>query len=181
MVKFLWPGLLFLYLLIKLMTFPFVSILSSKDWKVYLRHGQSFQNTEQFGVLILCSIISDHQIIPYLSMGLLGLKLTLLMCLIAGGQRCQTLHAIDIRDIKFVEAKCVIPIYEKLTQTKSGVHMKPMEFKLFTSDPKLCVINDLKVYLDKTESIRKDKRLFISYYYMENYWNKGLWSPDNSS
>ena len=28
--------------------------------------------------------------------------------------------------------------------------MKPMEFKLFTSDPKLCVINNLKVYLDKT-------------------------------
>ena len=78
-----------------------------------------------------------------LSMGLLGKKLALLMCLIAGGQRCQTLHAIDIRDIKFVEDKCVIPIYEKLKQTKPGVHMKPMEFKLFTSDPKLCVINNL--------------------------------------
>ena len=99
-----------------------------------------------------------------LSMGLLGKKLALLMCLIAGGQRCQTLHAIDIRDIKFVEDKCVIPIYEKLKQTKPGVHMKPMEFKLFTSDPKLCVINNLKVYLDKTESVRKDTQLFISYY-----------------
>ena len=41
-----------------------------------------------------------------LSMGLLGKKLALLMCLIAGGQQCQTLHAVDICDIKFVEDKC---------------------------------------------------------------------------
>ena len=27
--------------------------------------------------------------------------------------------------------------------------MRPMEFKLFTCDSKLCVINDLKVYLEK--------------------------------
>ena len=39
-----------------------------------------------------------------------------------------------------------------------------MEFKLFTSDPKLCVINSLKVYLQKTESVRKDTGLFIMYY-----------------
>ena len=28
--------------------------------------------------------------------------------------------------------------------------MKPTEFKLFTCDPKLCVINNLKIYLEKT-------------------------------
>ena len=99
-----------------------------------------------------------------LSMGLLGKKLALLMCVIAGRQRCQTLHAVDIRDIKFVEDKRVIPIYEKLKQTKPGTHMKPVEFKLFTCDLKLCVINNLKLYLEKTEPVRKDTGLFISYY-----------------
>ena len=37
-----------------------------------------------------------------LSMGLLGKKLALLMCLIAGGQRCQTFYVVNIRDIKYV-------------------------------------------------------------------------------
>ena len=52
-----------------------------------------------------------------LSMGLLGKKLAHFMCLIAGWQQCQALHAVDIRDIKFVEDKCGIPIYKKLKQT----------------------------------------------------------------
>ena len=38
-----------------------------------------------------------------------------------------------------------------------------MEFKLFTCDSKLCVINNLKVYLEK-QSVRNDTGLFISYY-----------------
>ena len=63
------------------------------------------------------------------SMGLLGKKLVLFMCLIAGGEWCQTLHAVDICDVRFVEDKCVIPIFEKLKQAKPGTHMKLMEFK----------------------------------------------------
>ena len=43
------------------------------------------------------------------------------MRLIPGGQRCQTLHAIDTFDIKLAEDKCVKPIYEKLKQTKKTV------------------------------------------------------------
>ena len=61
------------------------------------------------------------------------------MCLIAGGQQCQTLHAVDIRDIKFVEDKCVAPIYKKLN--KQARNTQSMKFKLFTCDPKLCVNN----------------------------------------
>ena len=53
--------------------------------KVYLRHGQSSQNKEQFGVFILCLIILDHP--ENLIMGLFGKKMAVLMCLIARRQR----------------------------------------------------------------------------------------------
>ena len=87
----------------------------------------------------------------------------LLHVIVAGGQRCQTVHAIDIRDINLSTDRCVIPLYEKLKQTRPGNHLKPLGFKPFHAEPKLCVIQNLIAYLNKTKQKRKDTQLFISY------------------
>ena len=42
--------------------------------------------------------------------------------------------------------------------------MKPMEFKVYLTEPKLCVVDNLKEYLKKTKPIRKHPELFLSYY-----------------
>ena len=40
---------------------------------------------------------------------------------------------------------------------------KPLEFLAYPIDQKLCIVNHLKVYLDKTKSLRNDeKQLLIS-------------------
>ena len=62
---------------------------------------------------------------------LLGKRLALLLAILSGGQRIQTIHAIDILDIKILPDKCVVPIYEKLKHTKPQRHLKPLEFPVY--------------------------------------------------
>ena len=98
-----------------------------------------------------------------LTMEFLGKKLAILICLLAGGQRSQTVHAIQVTDIKVTSHSCIIPIYSKIKQTRPGKHIKPLEFNVFTSEPKLCVVEHLTHYLAKTKMIRKSSALFLSY------------------
>ena len=97
-----------------------------------------------------------------LPLGLLGKKLAIMICILAGGQRCQTIHAINVPDIRIVNGTCYIPFYTKLKQTKRGRHLAPLEFKVY-GNPKLCVITNLTEYLKKTQAVRTDGALFISY------------------
>ena len=97
-----------------------------------------------------------------LTLNILGKKLAMLICILAGGQRCQTLHAIDVLHIKIVEDVCYIPFYTKLKQTRKGHHLAPLKFRVYR-EPKLCVVNNLTEYLKKTQGKRSDGALFISY------------------
>ena len=99
----------------------------------------------------------------YLPMGLLGKKLAMMLVILAGGQRCQTIHAIDTLHIKVTHDKCFIPLYSTLKQTRHGHHLKPLEFQIYAKEPKLCVIENLTQYLKKTSKVRQEKQLFISY------------------
>ena len=98
-----------------------------------------------------------------LSVELLGKKLALLLTILSGGQRTQTIHAIDILDIKILSDKCVIPIYEPLKHTNPERHLKPLEFPVYNMEPCLCVVVNLKLYLQKTLPYRKSSKLFLSY------------------
>ena len=97
-----------------------------------------------------------------LTLNLLGKKLAALICILAGGQRCQTIHAIDVLHIKIVEGFCYIPFYLKLKHTRKGHHLAPLKFRAY-KEPKLCVITHLTEYLKRTKGLRKDGALFISY------------------
>ena len=83
--------------------------------------------------------------------------------ILAGGQRSQTIHAINVMDIRATTEKCIIPIYNPIKQTRKGKHMKPLEFRVYQPDEKLCVVHNLTTYLDKTKSHRKSPFLFLSY------------------
>ena len=41
--------------------------------------------------------------------------------------------------------------------------MKPLEFKMYPNEEKLCVVDNLITYLAKTNQYRSDSKLFISY------------------
>ena len=90
-----------------------------------------------------------------------------LVCLMAvlTGQRAQTIHALSIKeaDMKLEEDKCTFLVPQLLKHSKPGTHLKPIIFKKFTADPKLCVLECLKTYLGATAHKRKDTTaLFIS-------------------
>ena len=99
-----------------------------------------------------------------LSLELLSKKLAILIGILAGGHRSQTIHSINVLDIKATAEKCIIPIYTPIKQTKKGKHLKPLEFKVYPHEEKLCVVHNLTTYLDRTRSVRKSASLFLSYH-----------------
>ena len=90
-----------------------------------------------------------------LGLSLLSRKLALLVTVISGGQRCQTIHVIDVKDIIVSDTKLIIPIMEKIKQTKPSKHMSPLMFKCYPTEPNLCVVTHLSIYLKKTKCLRK--------------------------
>ena len=94
-----------------------------------------------------------------LTLRLLSIKLALLLILTTG-QRCQTLHAMNIKNIVTAENSIKIRIGELLKQTKPNQHLAELDIEAY-SNPNICVVQVLKSYLHKTENIRSDSRLFI--------------------
>ena len=92
----------------------------------------------------------------------MGKKLALLLAIISGGQRAQTIHSIDVLDIRILGNKCMIPIYDELKQTRPGKHLNTLEFNVFTKEPSLCVVTTLKDYLARTAPHRKFPKLFLT-------------------
>ena len=68
------------------------------------------------------------------------LFLPILLAILSGGQRAQTIFSIDVLDIKIVGGNCVIPIYDTLKQTRPGHHLEPLKFSVYLKEPKLCIM-----------------------------------------
>ena len=79
----------------------------------------------------------------------------MLMALISGGQRAQTIHSIRVSDIK-------IPTMSLIKQTKPTKHMAPLCFQTYSKEPKLCVVSHLTEYLKRTKSYRNSDKSFLT-------------------
>ena len=97
-------------------------------------------------------------------MATLGKKLAILISILAGGQRSQTIHAINTLDMVVTPHHCVIPLYDTLKQTRPRHHLPPLQFKVYTREPKLCVVTNLMEYLNRTQRVRNHEPLFLSYH-----------------
>ena len=101
--------------------------------------------------------------ISQLSLKELTLKTVTLLCLLTG-QRCQTIHAVDIQNMQQLPNMIRITISEPLKTTKVGKHQAPLELLPYPSDINLCVVTHLKEYLKRTEHLRNNNTaLFISF------------------
>ena len=87
----------------------------------------------------------------------------MLLCLVSGGQRMQTIHLINWKDFKHVRDQVSIPIMQKIKQSKPGNHIYALSFKTYPKETKLCVIAHLKIYVELTQDLRSSDNLFISY------------------
>ena len=99
----------------------------------------------------------------FLDLKMLSHKLAMLLMLLSGGQRSQTIHSIKINDIIVTGDNSVfIPAMSKLKQTRPGNHMKPMVFKPYP-EGSLCVVIHLIAYLEQTKHLRSGDSLLLSF------------------
>ena len=94
----------------------------------------------------------------------LSMKLVMLIALCTG-QRCQTLHKLNLKDMYLQKSMCTFTITSALKHTRKGHHLKPIQLKSFPHKEDICVINVLHEYIDRTKSLRAkhSDQLFISY------------------
>ena len=113
-------------------------------------------------VSLLFNYVRNMQKFQSLDIQKLTQKLVMLMTLISGGQRAQTIHSIRVSDIKILDNKVVIPIMSLIKQTKPTKHMVPLCFQTYSKEPKLCVVSHLTEYLKRTKSYRDTDKLFLT-------------------
>ena len=94
------------------------------------------------------------------SLRMLSVKLAVLIALTTG-QRCQTLSALNIRNIELNSDYVKIRVGELLKQSKPQQHLNEIYIETFRNNPKICVVNVLNIYLRKTKRLRTDPSLFV--------------------
>ena len=98
-----------------------------------------------------------------ISLKLLTYKVAMLIALLSG-QRVQTLHLIDVKNVEFRDSVVVIRVTELVKQTRPGFHIGEITLPRYREDISICVFNALKVYLQRTELLRNGhSKLFISH------------------
>ena len=128
-----------------------------------MRHGLTFPNMILHEMSQVFNSFRSLPPVHQLDLKTLSKKLCMLLILLSGGQRCQTVHAIDITDLQVVGNTLVIPIMSKIKQTRPSKHMAPLKFTGYPTDPKLCVLTHMGAYLQRTKQLCQCASLFVSY------------------
>ena len=117
-------------------------------------------------VAIVLRYLKTLHPLSQLSLRELTLKLTMLIALLSG-QRCQTIHALDINSMK-VEAhptrQFIFQINQLLKTSRPGKHFSHLVLQSYPEDKQLCICEALDAYVEKTKPLRENyTQLLISY------------------
>ena len=96
-----------------------------------------------------------------LELKLLSFKLVFLLAILSG-QRVQTISSICTKNVIFNGNRCSILIDNLLKTSRKGVQLGPIELVSYNQE-NLCIINILKIYLQRTQALRKGEKLLISF------------------
>ena len=86
----------------------------------------------------------------------------LVMLMISGGQRAQTIHFIRVADVKILDNEVVIAIMFPIKQVKPTKYMAPLCFQTYNKEPKHCVVSHLTESLKITKSYRDTCKSFLT-------------------
>ena len=119
----------------------------------------------RYNVMWDANIMLNHikSLSPVASLTLKQLTYKLLsLMLLLSGQRGQTVHLIDIRNIDITPNRFNITIGDLTKTTRPGHHTEQLHFKAYAPNRRLCVHTVIQEYLRRTLEIRgKETRLFI--------------------
>lgn len=89
---------------------------------------------------------------------------TIMLMLLVSAKRGQSLHSLDIRNLNIKKHCIVFQITALHKETRPGTNLKPIEFRSYAPDKRLCVVHYLKNYLNRVKPIRGNHtQLFLSY------------------
>lgn len=91
----------------------------------------------------------------------LSCKLCMLFLLLSA-QRCQTLHLVQLSDIKLTDDEVFIAPNHILKHTKPGKHLDIIRFKAYPKNVNLCIVTIIKEYIKRTKDLRNTEKLLIS-------------------
>lgn len=94
----------------------------------------------------------------------LSQKLCILLSLLTG-QRGQSIHLLQVSDIKFLEldTRVEVSFSTLLKQSRPGYHQTNIVLEVYPSDNRICVVSVLKEYLNRTVSLRgNETKLLIT-------------------
>ena len=98
-----------------------------------------------------------------LSLESLTKKVTMLLLLLSG-QRGQSIHLLDIRNMTLTKSSVTFRIGDPLKQTRPGKHIGEIAVKAYAPDRRLCLITALSSYIDLTKNLRgNETRLLLTH------------------
>lgn len=101
----------------------------------------------------------------FISLKQLSLKLNMLILLMSG-QRGQTIHLLDVRNLKISTNRAIFSIGDLLKNSTPGHHLSNVTLLAYPVDRRICVITYLQQYLKRTKCYRshdKHNKLFLSW------------------
>ena len=112
---------------------------------------------------IVLTYLRDLPPVQEISLKTLTLKLTML-CALVTGQRCQSLHLMNLEQLFMGPEFCKFVINDIVKQSAPGRTQPELVIPIFQVEPKLCVYTCLCEYIKRTKPLRgEETRLFISY------------------
>ena len=110
---------------------------------------------------ILLRLLRKMSPVAKLNLFQISLKTTALIWLLSG-QRCQSLHLLDIRNVIVTDNYVKLRWGDKLKTTRPGYQQQEIKILAYAPDRTLCLVTVLKRYLLVTKSLRTGNNLLIT-------------------
>ena len=102
------------------------------------------------------------QLLPeYLSLYDLSMRTVTLLALVSA-QRSQSIHLLDIDNMSREADKYIFTLCGDFKQSRIWHETLQIILPAYQSDIRLCIVRTLGIYLDRTASLRKSSKLFVS-------------------
>ena len=108
--------------------------------------------TVTWDISILLDFLCNLSPVKSLDLKCLTLKL-LMLSLVLSGQRGQTMHLLDIRNMTLTSSRASFVIGDLAKTSRPGSHMAELSFLAYAPDRRLCIITVLNHYLERTLSL----------------------------